>query len=445
MRPLILAAGMLAVLAGCGGGGSNDSPNNIDVPLGTCDSQANINTAFWGYMNEWYYWNDRLDSSTDPRAFNSLDALLQDIKADNPDDRFSYILTKEEYQARFVDAKFFGFGLSVTLNDTSDALLVRFVYDAGGAAGIGLRRGAKITALGGKSIADAVNDGTYASGEIWGPNEENFSLLVEWQDNQGENRSDTMTKGEVATNTVFASQVLDTTAGKTGYVVFNSFLARAETDLNNALTEMSQANVDELILDLRYNGGGLVRVANQLSTQLAADSVEGKTFINYEYNSNKSAQNRAVPFDIGPGIERLNLSRLIVLTTDGTASASEMVINSLAPHIDVVVIGERTFGKPVGMNVDELCDFVIFAINFKTTNSVGFGDYFDGLPVDCPVTDAVVGDWGDNQDPLLKEAIYRLENNRCSTSATKLGANFAPASTKTNEPTTQYHELGKVH
>ena len=134
----------------------------------------------------------------------------------------------------------------------------------------------------------------------------------------------------------------------------------------------------------------------------------------YEYNKNRSAN--SVNFELSNNKPRLNLSRVVVLTTEQTASSSELVINALKPHIDVQVVGTSTRGKPVGMDINKLCDHVVFAINFKMVNSEGYGDYFNGLPADCYAEDTINADWGDTKDPLLNEAIYLLTNNSCSTS-----------------------------
>ena len=138
--------------------------------------------------------------------------------------------------------------------------------------------------------------------------------------------------------------------------------------------------------------------------------------LSYKYNSNNSFSNSDLSFELGQGQEQLNLTRVIILTTEATASASEMVANALTPYIDVQLVGSKTFGKPVGMSINKLCEHRIFAINFQTINANGFGDYFDGLPVDCVAKDTVEHNWGDQRDPLLKEALYLINNNTCSNS-----------------------------
>ncbi len=113
-------------------------------------------------------------------------------------------------------------------------------------------------------------------------------------------------------------------------------------------------------------------------------------------------------------LEQALLAGHYVLTTGGSCSSSELVINALSPFIDVVQIGETTCGKPVGQVPDRVGGFRLFAINFQTVNALDFGDYFDGLMPNCPVAATVAGDWGVSTDPLYAEALAYIKNSNCS-------------------------------
>lgn len=104
---------------------------------------------------------------------------------------------------------------------------------------------------------------------------------------------------------------------------------------------------------------------------------------------------------------------MIVLTGSRTCSAGEMLINALSPFIDVVTIGEGTCGMPVGANPVQIWDKMVIAINYETTNAVGAGGYFDGIDPECFAQDRIVADWGSIHDPLLREALYYIDNNSC--------------------------------
>ncbi|HSG50675.1 MAG TPA: S41 family peptidase, partial [Rheinheimera sp.] len=197
-------------------------------------------------------------------------------------------------------------------------------------------------------------------------------------------------------------------------------------ELEQAFAEFAAQGVNELVLDLRYNGGGLIRVANQLSTQIAQNAVQNQIFVKYQYNDKNTAKNTTTRFSLGQGQTVLNLDRVFVLTTDGTCSASEMVINSLSPFVDVVQVGSRTCGKPVGMQPDAIGSYVLFAINFQTVNALDQGDYFDGLAPTCAVADTIVGDWGVSNDPLYAEARQYITSGQCSDVAVSSASVKAP-------------------
>lgn len=393
---------------------SDDEGNVISTNRLVCATQNSQNQALWNYLQEDYFWNSQLDLSTDPTQFASLSDLLADVRKTVELDRFSFAMTEQEYQDNYINAKFFGYGVGFSFNEDKSALKVRYVFDSSNAAKIGLTRGSVITSLNGKTIKDSVADGTYESDATWGPNEDGYVLPVTWTDTNGLERSGEMSRSDTQKNTVMATEVYQTNMGKAGYLVFNSFVERSAEDLDVAFDFFKQEDISELVLDLRYNGGGYISIAKQLASQIGGRNVLGQKMLSYIYNNNNSSSNYDLLFDLGDGKEQLNLSRVVILTTQATASASEMVANALTPYIDVQVVGSRSYGKPVGMNINKLCDHRIFAINFQTTNASGYGDYFDGLPVDCAAEDTIEHNWGDQRDPLLKEALYLIDNNSCS-------------------------------
>ena len=412
LLPLTLAG----VLSGCGGGSGSDGSTSVpvvDTP-GEC-SVASQNESLFNYLQDQYYWYQDLPSSINPGSYGSVWDLLEDVQV--PQDRFSFIMTEADYQAQFTNANFVGFGFSWRLATDSKSLQVRYVYDNGDAHGAGLARGDKITAVDGvavETLAAQVSSGATTWGNVFGASTEGLTTNFAWQKPDGSVVEQVLAKQVVDTNTVLKSQVLETVDDKkVGYVVFNRFIARGVEDLNQAFNEFVGASVDELILDLRYNGGGLVSLANQLSTQIAGDKVDGEVFVTLQYNDKHPEQDVTSLFSLGSGIGQLNLDRVVVLTTGASCSASEMVINALSPFVEVVTVGSTTCGKPVGMNPVQICDNIIFAINFETTNALGVGGYFDGLPVTCDAEDLIVGDWGSIEDPLLREGLYYLNNNQC--------------------------------
>lgn len=395
------------LLAGCGGSASEPQDN-----AGICSS-SDTNSKIGCELNRNYLWYRDL-RNVSPASYNSARDFLNATLA--PQDRFSFILTEQEYQDRYINAVFFGFGFASQRVDNNTALQVLYVYDAGSAAQQGLRRGDKITEIEGISVAEwlaGLDSGRVTNEDIYGPNEANIVRNFIWRRPDNSSGRADFQKSAVTTNTVMHRSVREV-AGKTvGYLVFNQFIDLSETELEQAFRYFAAEQIDELILDLRYNGGGLIRVANQLSSHIAFPRLENKVFVKYRYNDKNTNRNNTVVFSPGRGQTLLNLPRLLVLTTPGSCSSSELVINAMSPFIEVVQIGETTCGKPVGQIPTQVDNFRLFAINFQTVNALDFGDYFNGLQPQCQVTPAITGDWGVSSDPLYAAAIDYINTGNC--------------------------------
>ncbi len=408
MRILILLSAIF-VLSACGGS-SNDSSAQTSL----CQ-RSDVNSRVFCTLQQDYLWYRDLPASINPDSYTTPAALLAAVAA--PQDRFSFILTRQEYEDRFINATFFGYGFSSVRADNNTALQIAYVYDNGSAAQNGLRRGDKVTEIEGVSVEQwlsRLDAGTATNDDIYGPNQAGVMRNFVWRKPDGTERSANFIKSEVTTNTVLHRSVAVDGNKRIGYLVFNSFIELSETELQQAMAYFAAQGVNELVLDLRYNGGGLIRVANQLSTQIAQNAVQGQVFIKYRYNDKNTAKNTTTLFAKGAGQTVLNLGRVLILTTESSCSASEMVINSLAPFVDVVQIGSTTCGKPVGMQPDIIGNYVLFAINFQTVNALDQGDYFDGLQPTCPVADSIKGDWGVADDPLYATARHYIANGSCS-------------------------------
>ncbi|MGQ4277653.1 S41 family peptidase [Pseudidiomarina sp. E22-M8] len=414
MQPNILLVRIKAVtlllasslLISCGGGGNDDSSTGGNGGGSSSCSVIEQNRYFLDYMRENYFWYEDIPSAINPDDYASVYTLLDAIRSDN--DRFSYILTEQEYQDRFVNAEYIGFGFSTRMID--DQVFINYVFDASPAAQAGIRRADEITAIDGVSVASLIASGNYS--QAFGPSDIGVTRELSWRRPDGSEFTEILTKTEVDTNTVLATERFQIGDRDIGYYVLNSFIGRTGEDLNQAYNTF--AGVDELIIDVRYNGGGLIRYANQAATQAAGNNVIGHPFVSLRFNDKNSDSNYTALFELIDGIQQLDLNRVFVLTTASSCSSSELIINGLTPFIDVVVVGQTTCGKPVGQSPDPFCDKRSFVINFETVNANGEGRYFDGIPADCAASDILVGDWGVNGDPLLDEAKYYIANNSCS-------------------------------
>ncbi|RKS53291.1 C-terminal processing protease CtpA/Prc [Gillisia mitskevichiae] len=240
------------------------------------------------------------------------------------------------------------------------------------------------------------------------------------------------------TNPVFIAKTLDVEGQKVGYLMYNSFTADYDPQLNAAFGQFKADGVTDLILDLRYNGGGSVRTATDLASMITGQfpgQLFMKEFWNAEYQAYYESQaperllnNFNTSIKSGEAINSLNLSRVYVITTERSASASELVINGLIPYIDVVQVGETTTGKFQAsvtlydssnfgrQNANSKHTYAIQPLVLKSVNSAGVSDYINGLVPDIEVIENIrtLGVLGDVNEPMLKVAVNAVIGNRIS-------------------------------
>ncbi|NVJ50355.1 MAG: PDZ domain-containing protein [Gammaproteobacteria bacterium] len=400
MKRLILFMVVALLLSGC----SNSNSGNQQCSI------AEQNSVWFSYLQDWYLFYQDLPSEIDPNSYASVAAMLEAVRSSQ--DRFSYIITKQDYDAFFNSGSYFGYGFSLDTEQVADAYVIRYVFSGSGADNAGLQRGDQLISINGYSVTE-IKQQSLDSATVYGPDQDGYTISVTYRDAQSNTITTDIVKGVVTTNTVFDVRSFNTSAGTVGYLSFqHGFIEPSENELSSAFATLSADNPEQLILDLRYNGGGRISIAQQLASLIGGDNTAGEVFGTLTFNDKHTNENSTYSFV--SLLDDLNITRLIVLTTDNTCSASEMVINGLMPFLDVVVVGGTTCGKPIGMSPQEYCEMVMSAINFKVTNANDYGEYFDGLTAQCSVADQIVADWGSLDDPLLAEGIYFAENSSCS-------------------------------
>jgi hypothetical protein len=214
------------------------------------------------------------------------------------------------------------------------------------------------------------------------------------------------------------TKIFEIDGKRVGYVHFRNFVTPSTEALNAAFAQLKAAGVSELILDERYNGGGLVSVAQHLGGLVGGARTAGQVFAEFFHNDLNAQRNAILRFETKPAA--LDLQRLVVITTRASASASELVINALRPLMRVTIVGDTTYGKPVGQYGLDFCDKVLAPVAFQLRNAAGQGDYFDGLPADCPAGDDVDHLFGDAAEASLGEALFFVKNGQCSAGARSL-------------------------
>lgn len=365
------------------------------------------NRDFYELMDEWYFWTDEMPENFDPDLYPSPYEVLEALRY-VPDDKWSYISTKEEFDSYYQDAKFVGYGFGSAF-DQDGKLRVSFVFNTSDMYLEGVRRSWIVQKVNGTTVQAGTN-----INQMLGANEEGVSNSFTFIKPDGTTEEMTLEKKEVFMNSVLHKEVIEAGDKKVGYLVFKGFTQPSFEELDEAVNFFNDAGIDDLILDLRYNGGGQTSVANYLASMIGGSALVGEPFAKYLYNDKKAAEENFT--DNFTAVEpNLGLSRLITIATDATASASEMVINGLEPFMPVYIVGEDTYGKPMGMNAWYYGEEYAFVpVTFKIANANDEGEYYNGLPADSEADDDLTRIFGDPEEASLKEALQFIETGSFS-------------------------------
>jgi len=240
-----------------------------------------------------------------------------------------------------------------------------------------------------------------------------------------------LTKTVYSENPIFKSEVISVNAMNVGYLMYNSFVSDYDAELNAVFGDFKAQNIQHLVLDLRYNPGGSVNTATALASMITG--ITNQVFAILKYNNDLASNNTNYEFTTtlsnGASINSVGLSKVYILTTGSSASASEMIINSLKPHIEVVQIGDNTEGKAQasvtlydspdfqreGANPDHL--YALQPLVASTVNKDNLGVPFDGLDPDIKLIERVTnyGVLGDPTEPMLAAALAAIQNGRFAT------------------------------
>lgn len=393
---LVLTVGFLSPVAAA----SQTAPTDCSI--------ASQNLFVRDVLANQYLWY-RFLPNPDPASFASPEAYLEAVRYRALDSSFSYITTSAQDEAYYNDSQYIGLGIATVVED--NVLRVVQVFDGSPAVEGGIRRGHRITEINGRTVAALI-----AAGEIlkpYGRDQVGVEVDIVFETLTGEGKRAHLVKGIVTIPTVTLTKVFDVGGRKVGYLSFRNFVRPSYDALDEAFATLKAAGVTDLILDLRYNGGGLVDVAVHLSSLIGGSKTNGQPLVMFEYNDRRTASNRTFRFEDLP--QALTLSRLFVIATHATASSSEIVVNALRPYMPVAIIGETTRGKPVGQNGYTFCEKVLLPVTVSFKNARGEGDYFAGFPPTCPAGDDLTHELGDPAESSLAEAIQYLRTGACGT------------------------------
>ena len=505
MRIVILfAAGVITACGGSGGGGSTPAPPPTsgwqqgvfldaatfaarcaaprsgnhpisgqpwpDMPGTTLDE----NNFLRSYSDDTYLWYDEIVDQ-DPGLFSDPLVYFDELKttalsqSGQPKDKFHFVVATDAWIQFSQSGVSFGYGVEWVFlsNAPPRQALVAYTEPNSPATDplVDLARGAELLFVDG---VDFVNDDTQAGVDIINaalfPTQAGELHRFTIRDFGSPNsRVVTMTSASISLTPVQNVSFVVTPTGNVGYMLFNDHIAVAEEGLVDAVNLLAAANITDLVIDIRYNGGGFLAIASQLAYMIAGSvPTAGQTFELLQFNDKHPATNPVTgaaiaptpfynttlgppfPLPAGQPLPTLNLPRVFVLTGPGTCSASEAVINGLrGVDVEVIHIGSTTCGKPYGFYATDNCGTSYFTIQFRGVNQRNFGDYSDGfspantqaaegVPVPgCSVMDDFTKPLGDSTEARFAAALdYRV------TQTCPLPSGFSPAGQlKTGAPT----------
>jgi carboxyl-terminal processing protease len=460
-----------ALLAGCGGGGDGSTtaapvtttPSTPAVTANYTASQnvcaaprtgidpftgkaypdrqgtlADERTFLRGWIDQYYLWYKEVPD-VNPLNYSTAIDYFNALKT--PKDRFHFTYTTAEWNALSVQGVELGYGINWSRNTGANlprTWIASVVEPGSPAASAGLRRGDRLLTVDGFDFvngADAATVDKINAGLFPDSANQIHRLTL---DRNGVTVDVNLTAMAVTSAPVKNTKAIDTPTGKVGYLTFDNHNEVSERALIDSITQLKTAGVTDLVLDVRYNGGGLLYIASELAYMIAGPAqTSGKTFMKTVYNDRFAAQApegfRATAYGFqatvpaGTALPTLNLKRVTLLTTGDTCSASEAIINGLrGVDVEVNVIGGQTCGKPYGFTPVDNCGTTYFAIQFQGVNNKGFGDYSDGFAPTCTVADDLQHAVGDASEGMLAAALSYRASGVCPAASRSTAPAAAP-------------------
>jgi len=443
------ALAALGMVAGCGGGSgstggtaivaasgsgtptpSADPNGNPPIEIAGCSLRERQNWAY-AQLKEWYLFPDTMPASLDPAPYATVDAYVDALtataRAQHKDRNFTYLTSIKAEDAYYNSGSNAGFGVRLSY-ETAGRVFVSESFEGAPALAAGIDRGTEILAVG--TTADdlkPVGDIIAASGaqgvtDALGPATAGTSRVLRVSTG-GVVGTVALTKTDYTMTPVsdrYGAKIITDGGRQYGYVNLRTFISTADPALRDAFDQFRKAGVTDIIVDLRYNGGGLVSIAELMGDLMGANHATTDTFDWMMYRSDKQTNNTTRYFKPQP--QSIAPTRIAFIGSSGTASASELVINAMRPYLraNAALIGTNTFGKPVGqIAVDKTsCDDRLRVIAFSLKNADRDGDYYDGLApkmeATCQAGDDLAFPMGDPREASTRSALDFLQGKSCT-------------------------------
>ena len=483
----LVTASVLSLLSACGGGGGggSGSGNHLFIPSGGSSSSGgwqkgvfkpasdfankcavprtgssditgvpfrdvkgtSVDEKNWlrSWSNETYLWYDEIvdvtpeGSDTPQKYFDKLKTFGLTSNG-SAKDKYHYYEPTDQVEARYTLGQVYGYGLGLYNASLVPPRVVTVAYVEAGspAEAAGIARGGKIVKV---DNVDLVNDNTQAGVDVINgalfPEQENqvHSIDILYPGDVTATRY-SLISANLVEKPVYFTKTLDTPTGKVGYMVFNTHIETAEAQLADAINSFKSQGVTDLVLDLRYNGGGYVYIASELAYMVAGTKSEGKTFDQLTFNNKLGKEDPILFRSVGLSgttknvkLPSLELNKVYILSGPNTCSASEAVINGLRGiDVEVILVGKQTCGKPYGFISTDNCGTTYSTINFSGENAKGYGGYSDGfiprspdngkdIIAGCEVDDDFAHALGDISEKKLAAALNYRATGSCGSLA----------------------------
>lgn len=411
-------------------------------------STAAENHFLRSWTHELYLWYDEVPD-LNPASHPTLDyfelmATSARTASGQPKDKFHFTYDTAEWEALSQAGTSIGYGIQwvILAAGPPRQVVVAYVEPASPASDAGIERGMEVVRADG---VDFVYDGSQAGTDdlnaAFFPGRAGESHTFEIRaPGASTTRTVTLIAATIESTPVLEVATIPTVSGPLGYILFNDHIATAEHALPGAIDTLRSQGIVDLVLDIRYNGGGYLAIASELAYMIAGTITSGRTFERMVFNDKHPTTNpvtgeplTATPFYTttqiaspwGEPLPTLNLGRVYVITSGNTCSASEAIMNSLrGVDVEVHQIGSTTCGKPYGFYPQDNCGTTYFSIQFQGVNDKGFGDYVDGFSPQtttgthgtrlpgCSVADDFTHPLGDPAEARLAALLaYREANN----------------------------------
>lgn len=443
---------MAMLVAACGDGSSSSAPPSGISPAPTptpsaCSLRARQDWAL-AQLQEWYLFPDLFNAAANPASYTTvdayIDALVAPARAQNRDRYFTYITSIAEENAYYEAGETAGFGIRLSITD--NRVHVSEAFEGAPALAAGIDRGAEITQIGTtpgalRSVSDLMFIGGVAAVlDALGPSTVGTTRTLTIVSPGIGARTVTVAKAAFELDPVsnrYGGRVIADGARQVGYVNLRTFIDTAGPDLRAIFADFQAQGITELIVDLRYNGGGLISIAD-LFGDLMGGGRTGQVFSYTTFRPSKAHFNESRLFQ--PPAQAIAPTKIAFIGTSGTASASELVINAFVPYLgtNMALVGGNTYGKPVGqIALDRpACDDRLRAVALRTENADRQGDYYSGLattvPITCRAFDDLSHQLGDPEEEMIGVALDFLAGRGC-TAISAIGdrtANVGPIGTR---------------